>query len=39
VCIIFFPVIPGLNRIPIWLPVHRLIWRDYYKRYGNSHLT
>lgn len=39
VCIIFFPVIPGLKRIPNWLPVHRLIWRDYYKKYGNSHLT
>jgi hypothetical protein len=37
--IIFFPVIPGLNKIPNWLPVHRLIWRDYYKKYGNSHLT
>ncbi len=37
--IIFFPLIPGLNRIPHWLPVHRLIWRDYYKKHGNSHLT
>ncbi len=37
--IIFFPLIPGLNRIPRWLPVYRLIWRDYYKGYGNSHLT
>ena len=38
-CIIFYPVIPGLNRIPNWVPVHRLIWRDYYKKHGNSHLT
>lgn len=26
------PVIPGLRSIPRWIPVHRLIWRDYYKR-------
>ena len=37
--IIFFPLIPGLNKIPRWLPVYRLIWRDYYKKYGNSHLS
>lgn len=37
--IIFFPLIPGLNKIPNLIPVHRLIWRDYYKKYGNNHLT
>jgi hypothetical protein len=36
--IIFFPFIPGLRSIPRWVPVHRLIWRTYYRRYGNGHL-
>ena len=26
------PFIPGLRSIPRWIPVHRLIWRDYYRR-------
>ncbi len=26
------PFIPGLRSIPRWIPIHRLIWRDYYKR-------
>lgn len=26
------PFIPGLRDIPRWIPVHRLIWRDYYRR-------
>jgi hypothetical protein len=24
------PFIPGLRDIPRWVPIHRLIWRDYY---------
>jgi hypothetical protein len=24
------PFIPGLRDIPRWVPVHRLIWRNYY---------
>ena len=24
------PLIPGLRDIPRWLPIHRLIWRNYY---------
>ncbi len=31
--LICLPVIPGLNRLPEWLPVYRLIWRDWYARY------
>jgi hypothetical protein len=27
----FLPLIPGLRDIPRWVPVHRLIWRDYYR--------
>jgi hypothetical protein len=26
------PFIPGLRSIPRWIPVHKLIWRDYYRR-------
>ena len=29
----FLPFIPGLRSIPRWIPVHRLIWRDYYRRH------
>jgi hypothetical protein len=25
------PFIPGLRSIPRWIPVHRLIWRDWYR--------
>ena len=28
------PFIPGLRSIPAKLPVHRLIWKDYYRRHG-----
>ena len=25
------PFIPGLRSIPRWIPIHKLIWRDYYR--------
>ncbi|HEY8282330.1 MAG TPA: hypothetical protein VIG28_07580 [Leifsonia sp.] len=28
------PFIPGLRTIPKWIPVHRLVWRDYYRSRG-----
>jgi hypothetical protein len=28
---ILIPFIPGVRSIPRWIPVHRLIWRSYYK--------
>ncbi|KQX61979.1 hypothetical protein [Angustibacter sp. Root456] len=28
--LVLLPFIPGLRSIPRWVPVHRLIWRDYY---------
>jgi hypothetical protein len=36
VMIIFLlvPFIPGLRSIPRWIPVHRLVWRQYYAEYG-----
>ncbi len=32
--LVLVPFIPGLRSIPRWVPVHRIIWRDYYRRYG-----
>ena len=29
---ILIPFIPGINRIPIWIPLYKLIWRDWYRR-------
>jgi hypothetical protein len=31
--LVFVPFVPGLRDIPRWVPVHRLIWRDYYRRH------
>jgi Cytochrome b(N-terminal)/b6/petB len=30
--LLFVPFIPGLRDIPGWIPVHRLIWRDWNRR-------
>ncbi len=30
--LIFIPFIPGVRSIPRWIPVHRLVWRDYYSK-------
>jgi hypothetical protein len=34
--LLLMPFIPGLNRLPHWLKVYRLIWRDWYQRSGRS---
>jgi hypothetical protein len=31
-CLMFLPFIPGLRSIPRWIPIHKLIWRNYYRR-------
>ena len=28
--LLLLPFIPGLKSIPRWIPLHRMIWRDYY---------
>jgi hypothetical protein len=33
--LILVPFIPGVRSIPRWIPVHRLIWRDYYRGFGS----
>ena len=38
--LVLVPFIPGLRDLPRWIPVHRLVWRDWYRRNGrgaNSH--
>ena len=32
----FLPFIPGLNRLPHLIPVYKMIWRDWYKKYPSS---
>jgi hypothetical protein len=34
--LIFLPYIPGLRSIPRWIPLHRLIWRDFYRTQARS---
>jgi hypothetical protein len=29
---VLIPIIPLLNRIPRWIPIYKLIWRDHYRR-------
>jgi len=29
--LMFLPFIPGLRSIPRWIPIHRLVWRNYYR--------
>jgi hypothetical protein len=29
--LLLVPFIPGIRSIPRWIPIHRLIWRDYYR--------
>jgi len=31
--LVLVPFIPGLRSIPRWVPVHRLVWRDYYRQH------
>lgn len=37
VCLLAVPFIPGLRDIPRWIPVHRLIWRQYYAEIKDGH--
>ncbi|MGZ4457249.1 MAG: hypothetical protein ACXVGM_19920 [Oryzihumus sp.] len=30
------PFVPGLRSVPRWVPVHRLIWRDYYRAHPRT---
>jgi len=32
--LLLLPLLPIIPRIPYWIPVHRLIWRNWYRRSG-----
>jgi hypothetical protein len=34
--LLFVPFIPGIRDLPRKIPVHRLVWKDYYRTYGSS---
>ena len=34
--LVLLPFIPGLRSIPRWIPIHRLIWRDFYRSQAKS---
>jgi hypothetical protein len=36
VALALVPWIPGLRDIPRWIPIHRLVWRDHYRRTDRS---
>ncbi len=36
VLLLAVPFIPGLRDIPRWVPVHRLVWRDWNRRHGEN---
>jgi hypothetical protein len=33
--LVFLPFLPVLNRVPQWIPVYRVLWRDWYRRPGD----
>jgi hypothetical protein len=37
--LMLLPFIPGLRSIPRWIPIHRLIWRDYYRNLARESHT
>jgi hypothetical protein len=36
VTFLFTPYIPVLKDLPRWIPLHRLVWKDYYKKHGRQ---
>jgi hypothetical protein len=34
--LVLVPFIPGIRDLPRWIPVHRLVWKDYYRTYGSA---
>jgi hypothetical protein len=33
---VLVPFLPGVRSLPRWIPIHRLIWRDYYREHPAS---
>ena len=36
VTFLFTPYIPVLRDLPRWIPLHRLVWKDYYTKHGRQ---
>jgi hypothetical protein len=36
---ISIPFIPAINRIPRWIPIYKLIWREHYRRTAGARAT
>lgn len=34
--LLLIPFIPGIRRIPLWIPIYKIIWRDYYRQHGTT---
>ncbi|MFI5098897.1 MAG: hypothetical protein ACHQE5_00020 [Actinomycetes bacterium] len=34
--LLLVPFIPGIRSLPRWIPIHRLIWRDYYRTHSRT---
>ena len=34
--LVLVPFIPGIRDLPRWIPVHRLVWKDYYRTYRST---
>ncbi|GBE15515.1 MAG TPA: hypothetical protein ENH32_04045 [Proteobacteria bacterium] len=34
--LLFIPFLPVLNRVPFWVKIYRIIWRDWYSRSGED---
>jgi len=37
--LVLLPFIPGLRSIPRWIPLHRLIWREWYRQHPRTPLA
>jgi hypothetical protein len=35
--LLLVPFIPGLRNLPRWIPIYKIIWRSYYRRYSKTH--
>jgi hypothetical protein len=35
--LVLVPFLPGIRSLPRWIPIHRLIWRDYYRAHPGTY--
>ena len=34
--LLLVPFIPGVRNLPRWIPIYKIIWRSYYRKYGKA---